>query len=786
MNLIIPSAALKTEKESLSLFNSWFTKNTYPGDKLNFIFDINHTLHNDYMAYVSIEDFNIWYGVSNENNCGFLRLTNEYIHKHKTYEDSISNANGIILIKPCKNIMCGNILINENYYNYLYLINKKEKISFIPVYDNSLKSAYRVNFNIVSIISKNNLDVIYINKERLDDLVYKKYMYIPLINSMKGCIELYVEDLIDGNKVRINMYIDKEERMTYILKTNTKINYNNNNKDQIQILSSYERIKELPKKKSLEEIKEIKEIKEVMLNEIDVDANQITDINLDFKLLGIGALNQQMTEIIRAVLSRAVSEEARIKLGIKGHEKGILLYGCPGTGKTLIARELAGILNVSNDRFKVVNGPEVISKYVGESEENIRNLFNKAKYDSKQLYIIFFDEFDSIASIRSSGNSAGENVGNRIVNQLLTMMDGVEQIDNVLIIASTNRKDMIDPALLRPGRFGVLIKIGLPDDEGRKDIFHIHLKEAIEHNALNKDVDINILVQRTLNFSGAEIKGLCDRARSLALQESLHINNNVITQNDLNNINIDTLCIKYIHFEEALKQINPIFGQYINISNKIIFNIPSQQDLINKIKYKLSVTTHNKPTTIVIQGCPQNGKSVIVHQIAEQTKDIYDYIKIISPSIHNFKDVFDKLWYDIKSVKKSLIILENLECLLNILNQHRYDEKILTYFNNIINSTITNHIVFIITINQNSLDLFNIINPTVNWSSIYKIDLPDNHDIKALLNNYNYKYDLTKRINNYSDHCTYTIGQILNFINVTNADNWTEQQWVDHFRKLEN
>ena len=153
------------------------------------------------------------------------------------------------------------------------------------------------------------------------------------------------------------------------------------------------------------------------------------------------------------------------RMGIK-HVKGVLLYGPPGTGKTLIARRIGEMLNAKEP--KIVNGPEILNKYVGESEAKIRELFADADADmaefgdDSELHIIIFDEIDAICKQRGSGKD-GTGVGDTVVNQMLSKMDGVTAINNILIVGMTNRKDMIDSALLRPGRFEVHIEIGLPD-----------------------------------------------------------------------------------------------------------------------------------------------------------------------------------------------------------------------------------------------------------------------------------------------------------------------------------
>lgn len=168
------------------------------------------------------------------------------------------------------------------------------------------------------------------------------------------------------------------------------------------------------------------------------------------------------------------------RLGIK-HVKGILLYGPPGTGKTLIARQIGKMLNGKEP--KVVNGPEVLNKYVGQTEENIRNLFAEAdaeykeKGDDSDLHIIIFDEIDAICKSRGSVRD-GTGVADTVVNQLLTKIDGVDALNNILLIGMTNRKDMLDEALIRAGRLEVHIEVGLPDEKGRLQILKIHTSKV--------------------------------------------------------------------------------------------------------------------------------------------------------------------------------------------------------------------------------------------------------------------------------------------------------------------
>ena len=237
--------------------------------------------------------------------------------------------------------------------------------------------------------------------------------------------------------------------------------------------------------------------------------------------MGIGGLDAQFSEIFRrAFNSRRYPAAAIERYGIK-HCKGMLLYGPPGTGKTLIARQIAKALNCAEPR--VVNGPQIFDKYVGGSEEKIRELFVKAEQDQKDngeesdLHIIIFDEIDAICRQRGSAGSSGTGVHESVVNQLLSKIDGVDSLNNVLIIGMTNRLDMIDEAMLRPGRLEVHLEIGLPEEAGRLQILQIHTKSMAKNGLLADDVDLQQLAALTKNYTGAEIEAVCRSASSFAL-----------------------------------------------------------------------------------------------------------------------------------------------------------------------------------------------------------------------------------------------------------------------------
>lgn len=221
----------------------------------------------------------------------------------------------------------------------------------------------------------------------------------------------------------------------------------------------------------------------------------------------VGGLEKAKQELIEAVEWPLHYPELFTAVHVKP-PRGILLFGPPGTGKTMLAKAIA---SESEANFISIKGPELLSKYVGESERAIRETFRKAKQAAPT--VVFFDEIDSIAPLRSGVSDT--HVSERVVSQILTELDGVEELKDVVIVAATNRPDIVDPALLRPGRFDRLIYIRPPDRASRKKIFEIHLKEK----PLAEDVDISRLAEKTESYVGADIEGICREAAMLALRE---------------------------------------------------------------------------------------------------------------------------------------------------------------------------------------------------------------------------------------------------------------------------
>ena len=243
----------------------------------------------------------------------------------------------------------------------------------------------------------------------------------------------------------------------------------------------------------------------------------------------VGGLEQAKQELIEAVEWPMKYPDAFKRVGIEPPH-GILLYGPPGTGKTMLARAVA---TESEANFISIKGPELLSKWVGESEKGVRETFRKAKMAAPA--IIFFDEIDALVPRRGSG-FGDSHTTERVISQLLTELDGLEKLENVVVIGATNRPDLVDPALLRPGRFDRLVMVSAPDEKSRLEIFKIHTKNM----PLTKDVDLKLLAKETGGYSGSDIAALCREAGMRVLRKDIKGKE-----------------VRMQHFREAMKEIKP-------------------------------------------------------------------------------------------------------------------------------------------------------------------------------------------------------------------------------------
>uniref|UniRef100_A0A0K0DX31 Vesicle-fusing ATPase n=2 Tax=Strongyloides stercoralis TaxID=6248 RepID=A0A0K0DX31_STRER len=397
----------------------------------------------------------------------------------------------------------------------------------------------------------------------------------------------------------------------------------------------------------------------------------------DFESMGIGGLDKEFSAIFRrAFFSRLFPPEQVEQLGMK-HVRGILLYGPPGTGKTLIARQIGKMLNAREP--KIVNGPQILDKYVGESEANIRKLFGDAEEEFKRcgnnsaLHIIIFDEIDAICKQR--GTQAGSSgVHDTVVNQILTKMDGVDQLNNILVIGMTNRRDMIDEALLRPGRMEVQMEISLPDENGRVQILHIHTAKMREFDKLGSDVDLKVIAKKTKNFSGAEIEGLVRAAQSSAINRLVKVDGKVTVEADA----FEKLKITAEDFEYALlNDIKPAFGSADEVLERFLSGgILMWSPEISKILETGDIHINDAKSpdsrgfvTLLLAGSPGVGKSCLAAQIAKNSG--FPFVKICTPeTMVGYTEIakcqaLRKIFEDAYRSPLSVIIIDNIDRLLD-------------------------------------------------------------------------------------------------------------------------
>jgi len=405
-------------------------------------------------------------------------------------------------------------------------------------------------------------------------------------------------------------------------------------------------------------------------------ANTIFLSDFDFEKLGIGGLDAEFNQIFRRAFASRIWPAHIIKqMGIN-HVRGMLLYGPPGCGKTLIARQIGKVLNAREP--KIVNGPEILNKYVGGSEEKVRELFAEAEKeqlemgDHSMLHIVILDEMDAICKQRGS-NRSDSGVSDSVVNQLLSKIDGVDSLNNILLIGMTNRKDMIDDALLRPGRLEVHVEIGLPDNKGRLQILNIHTKNMKDNNRISSEVieRLDEISAKTKNFSGAEIEGLVKAATSYALTRCVDVK-------DLSKAPDEKkLIVKYSDFERALNDVTPKFGAksqelkalyrngFVPYGDSFDLLMGNMGRLIEQVR-----TSEKTPLlSVLLHGPPASGKTAVAAKVAVESG--FPFVRMISAEdMIGYSEMskcqeIQKVFLDSYKSPLSLIFIDNIERIID-------------------------------------------------------------------------------------------------------------------------
>lgn len=398
--------------------------------------------------------------------------------------------------------------------------------------------------------------------------------------------------------------------------------------------------------------------------------------DFDFEKLGIGGLDSEFNRIFRRAFASRIWPSHIIKqMGIV-HVRGMLLFGPPGCGKTLIARQIGKILNAREP--KIVNGPEILNKFVGGSEEKVRELFAEAEAeqreegDNSMLHIIILDEMDAICKQRGS-NKDGTGVSDSVVNQLLSKIDGVDSLNNILLIGMTNRKDMIDDALLRPGRLELHVEIGLPDVKGRTQILNIHTKSMKESRRITPEAIENLgnIAAKAKNFSGAELEGLVKAATSYALTRCVDVNDLSKPPDEKN------LTLRLEDFEKALDDVEAKFGAKSQELKTLYRNgfVPYGENFeylmstMGRLVEQVRSSEKTPLMSVLLRGQPGCGKSAVAAKVAVTSN--FPFVRMIcADEMIGFSEsakcqLIHKVFLDSYKSPLSLIFIDDIERIID-------------------------------------------------------------------------------------------------------------------------
>jgi vesicle-fusing ATPase len=584
----------------------------------------------------------------NTNICNHIFMNNDISNYIKITKN---NKSGIFLMINIKSLDNNNIAMNQLQRTF-FNAELNSAVS-VEVCNKELEAHKEITFVIERKTNKNNIII----DEKMYNNIKSELLSIPINNGMKYYSNnIIFTSTLEDNNIKV---IDNNTNIIFLsMSENVIVEFNNN------------------------------ETKSIFKSEFN------------FKELGIGGLDKQFEVIFRrAFASRAIPTNICKDLGIN-HVRGILLYGPPGCGKSLTARQIGKILNCEEP--KIVNGPSLLSKFHGESEENVRKLFSDAIADTqnKKLHLIICDEFDALA--RKRGNSSND-LNDKIVNQFLTMIDGPQSLNNILLICMTNRKDLLDDAIMRPGRLEVQIEVTLPDEKGRYDILTIHTSKML-NNGYTTNINLDEIAKLSVNFTGAEIESIVKNAVSYSISREIDVSNlenaknikPIITQDDL---------------VRGFKEIKPLFGSLSNeigIITSKEFTLYSDNykyvydDIINNIKQNKK----GKIVSFLIHGDYFVGKTTLACNIMKNSN--IGCIKFINSEklINSYsKDQSIYEMFDSGYKSETLgIVLDSVEKIIEYSRLgNQYNNKILQVIYTILDKVIENNkSVYIILTSSNS------------------------------------------------------------------------------------